>query len=306
MLDSIKSMSIIKFNCYYCKSKVLDKFIRIDKFDLYKCKKCGLLITRINKVKLDVSRFNRNYYSRVYIKNYIQKASELNKRFLLRLHKIEQLKRGGRILDIGCGIGLFLETLTIYSNYKWNSFGIDINKRLIEVASNKIKGVRFIQGSLQTKKFSEKYFDCITCFDVLEHDIDILNTIKEIRRILKDDGLLVIQTPNYKSIMTGITRINWDWWSVPDHVIHFSPNTLKQILEDYGFEIKYNFTWEPVQDFVGNIKGTLKNNLPALLGVNRIISKLSVPFLYLLWIIVWGLEKKIPVGGLSLVYANKK
>lgn len=298
-------MSIKTYYCYYCKSSLLDQFIKIEKFNLHKCANCGLLMTSL-KNRNNINNFNSRYYSNEYIKNYYQKACILNKRFFIRVNEIEKNKNGGRILDLGCGLGLFLGIIKKYSKYSWDCFGVDVNKRLIKIASKNIKSVNFINDSLLKAQFSKNYFDCITCFDVLEHDIDILSTIREIRRVLKSDGLLVIQSPNYKSIMSYFAGKNWDWWSVPDHIIHFSPSTLRRVLEDNGFRIKYIQTWEPIQDFVGNIRGALKKELPEILKINKILSKASIALLYILWFFVWILEKKLHIGGLILVYARKK
>ena len=87
--------------------------------------------------------------------------------------------------------------------------------------------------------FKANFFDCVTCFDVLEHDADIRGNLKEIYRILKPGGLLVIQVPNCKSAMAYLCGQHWDWWSVPDHVLHFIPPVLSKILEDNDIETEF-------------------------------------------------------------------
>ncbi len=61
----------------------------------------------------------------------------------------------------------------------------------------------------------------MTRFDVLDDDTDTRGNLKEIYRILKSGGLFVIQAPNHKNVMAYLCEQNWDWWSVPDHVLHF-------------------------------------------------------------------------------------
>ena len=82
----------------------------------------------------------------------------------------------------------------------------------------------------------------------------------EIKRVLKKDGILVIQAPNYKSLMALFTGSHWDWWAPPDHVLHFSFAFLINYLERHDFMIINKFTYERSKDFLSNIKGRMSGN----------------------------------------------
>lgn len=290
-------------SCYLCKSSSYKIIKKINSFYLYKCNNCGLVyIIVTKKEEFDI---NINKYNNEYLSDYQKRQPILRKRFVTRIIEIERYKHGGRMLDVGCSTGIFLNLVNKFSKYKWDLYGIDINKKSLYYAKRETSAKLYC-STIQNINFQNEYFDCITCFDILEHDKLFVSTIKRIYQLLKKNGLLVIQSPNYRSVMAKLTGNNWDWWSVPDHVIHFCPSTLRKVLEENGFNIIYIHTWEPVQDFVGNIRGTLKKNLPELMNINKIVSKISIPFLYLLWFIIWLLEKKLLIGGLSLVYVKKR
>lgn len=70
--------------------------------------------------------------------------------------------------------------------------------------------------------------------------------------------------------------------------------------------VKKLFTWEPAGEFVENMSGSIKKKITKFMSLNRILSKLSIVPLYLLWIILWIVEKRINIGGLIVVYAVKK
>ena len=290
--------------CPFCTSDENLPLITVKKWTIVKCQNCNLVFTWL-RAKYNVGKFNRSYYSDEYLSNYEDRKDKLEKRFLRRLKEIEIFKKGGNLLDVGCSTGLFLRTVQKNSVYRWRLFGIDINRNSLAFAKTKADAT-FFCTSLHTKKFKESFFDCITCFDVLEHDVDIKGNLTEIYRILKPGGLLVIQLPNYKSVMAYLCGKNWDWWSVPDHVLHFSPPVLSKILADNGFIVKRLFTWEPGKEFIENIRGTIKMEVTRVMSLNRILSKLSVIPLYILWFTLLVAEKRFETGGLIVVYAAKK
>ena len=100
--------------------------------------------------------------------------------------------------------------------------------------------------------------------DVLEHFRNPLSNLKKAKSLLKKDGILVIQTPNYKSLMARICR-DWAWWMVENHKFFFSPKSIKLLLEKVGIKIEYFFTYEDFKDFKKNLDGNfsnIKNDLP--------------------------------------------
>ncbi len=290
--------------CPLCGSHESLPFITVKKWIIAKCDNCDLVFTKL-PMAYDILKFNTGYYAEDYLSNYESRKDTLAERFLNRLKDSEAFIKGGNLLDVGCSTGLFLRTVHENSTYKWKLFGIDINRSSITFAQTKVSAL-FFCASLHKKKFKGNFFDCVTCFDVLEHDRDIWGNVKEIYRILKPGGLLVIQAPNYKSVMAYMTGENWDWWSVPDHILHFSPSVLYKILIDNGFIVKKLFTWEPAREFVENMSGSIKKKITKFMSLNRILSKLSIVPLYLFWIILWIVEKRFNIGGLIVLYAVKK
>lgn len=293
------------FACFNCRTKSGNKIREIDHYQIIECKRCGLLITRL-PATYDLIKANKACYSNMYLTNYAARESYLKKRFLARLRDIETYKRyGGNLLDVGCSIGLFLKIVSENSKHKWRLLGIDINGRAIHIAKTLSKA-NFHKASLRNARFDNNFFDCITCFDVLEHDSKINENLQSIKRILKKNGLLVIQLPNYRSLMAYLCGQNWDWWSVPDHILHFSPPVVSTKLADSGFVIKKMFTWEPAKEFVENIRGSIKKNVTKFMSLNKIFSKVSIIPLYLLWGVLQLVEKKFDIGGLIVIYAVKK
>jgi SAM-dependent methyltransferase len=134
------------------------------------------------------------------------------------------------LLDVGCGNGDFLASLR---ERGWEVFGTDFSNAACEFA--RAKGISVHQGPLASAGFSDKLFDVVTLWHVLEHLPDPTAELIEIRRILRDDGLLIIQVPNSKSITLKLTGIHWLPLDLPRHLQHFTPLTLNQLLKQTGF-----------------------------------------------------------------------
>lgn len=290
-------------NCKYCHCHNPTLVSRIDGYELIKCRCCKLLQTNITKYQLKKINFYK--YSDNYLNNYIKIRSEqLIYDYKNNLIDIEKICRGGNILDVGCSTGLFIKTVYNCSVYRWNIFGIDINVRSIKLAKlNKFANVKRID--IKNNRFDSNYFDVITCFDVLEHLNDINESIGEIRRILKRGGILVIQIPNSDSLMRLLSGNDWDWWCIPDHIFHFTPDTITRILEDYGFTISTIKTFEHSEIFIKNIQGHIRKILIKKRKFNTIIAKLAYLSLYLLWFVMNNVLKNNKYGGLIYILAVK-
>ena len=209
-------------------------------------------------------------------------------------------------MDLGSGVGLFLESMVESARFNWELYGVEINRKLVSVAKKRIgqKITKLYLGNLASLKLHKNFFDCVTCFDVLEHDGNLKKTLSELKRILKPSGLLIIQSPNEYSVMAHLCGAFWDWWAVPDHIFHFNVASLSSILKDQGFKVKKIYTWDPCREFIVNIQGSIRNRI----GSNRLLGKIIAKYTYLplllFWFVLSILEKKLNIGGLLIVSAE--
>lgn len=291
--------------CRYCNSTDIKIYKKIDKQIINYCNKCHLLFTDGGVADV-VSSINKEWYSEGYISSCLRRAPDLKKRFGQRILEIESIKNGGNLLDLGCGVGLFLESMTEAARFKWNLYGVDINERLIKEAKTRLgrKVSNLYLRRLTSLRLKEDFFDCVTCFDVLEHDNQLEATLKEIKKILKPSGLLLVQSPNQLSVMAYLCGALWDWWAVPDHVFHFNPRSLSSILQKHGFQIRKLYTWDPPEEFISNIQGSIKDRVGAKSLIGRLVSRC----LYIPLLVLWGLlviiERKFTIGSLLVILAE--
>jgi SAM-dependent methyltransferase len=221
------------------------------------------------------SRHHRNVYARLFgYKGYVGRW--LRKR----------MKPNDTILDIGCGIGLFLEDL------QWcrNRFGIDISPEAISIASKRTPAVEWSTGDFMTLDIHASY-DVVTLFDVTEHLPD--GAIEKAALFVKPGGLMILSTPNTRSIGRRIKREKWFGYH-PTHVNLKPPEEWLSIVRSSGFEIvdrRYDGLWDTPY-FIPKIIEQFLVQLPSVLAFN--FGKITNPaFGENIWIIA----RKTPSPG---------
>jgi 2-polyprenyl-3-methyl-5-hydroxy-6-metoxy-1,4-benzoquinol methylase len=142
--------------------------------------------------------FEEKYFMEVY-RNYEKQNPDRKINSYLR--EILRKKREGNLLDIGCAYGTFLEKAKKYFSVR----GIDVSRHAISTAKKKKFDVKV--SIAEKTGFSKGKFDVITMFDVVEHVNDLDSLFKEIRRILKTEGVFVLSVPVYDGFAGAIVRM---------------------------------------------------------------------------------------------------
>lgn len=150
-----------------------------------------------------------------------------------------RLPDNARLLDVGCGYGFFLSEIKAISRIE--ASGIDVSKTAVSVASGRGLDVRL--GTLDTIKFDDDAFDAVTMFYVLEHIPDPANALKEVRRILKPGGALLLRLPHTTPIVRTLSLfgIKNNLYDPPFHLNDFSAETIGRLLTKAGFENIHTF-----------------------------------------------------------------
>jgi SAM-dependent methyltransferase len=129
----------------------------------------------------------------------------------------------GVLLDIGAGTGDFLVEA---KKNNWVVTGIEPSEKAKGIAMS--KGISFKDS---VKDVADGSVDVVTMWHVLEHVPDVEVHIKELKRIIKPDGVIVIAVPNYKSYDAIKYGKYWAAYDVPRHLWHFSKTALQKLFE---------------------------------------------------------------------------
>ena len=208
---------------------VKDYSVSKETFDLYYDETLDMLITHPQP---SLENLGKYYESEDYISHTDNKRSLFEKLYHFiksialknKLNLINSLQpQKGRILDIGAGTGDFL---SVAKNDGWQTIGVEPSERAKSIAIN--KGVSFVE---QTSELENHSFDVISMWHVLEHVPDLDKQIKELKRLLKPSGTLIIAVPNFKSFDAKHYGKFWAAYDVPIHFWHFSKTAIKLLFE---------------------------------------------------------------------------
>lgn len=218
--------------CGLCEADDTELVTIEDSFKIVRCKRCGLIYLNPRPKEEDLTEFYNDFFS-TDEEGVSQWSRLMGKVYEETKRNIERKYSSGRLLDMGCGLGLFLK---LWDPQKWELSGMDISKKAVEYA--KSEGLNVREDSLEKASFSNDYFDVITMFYVLEHLPNPLKVLKEVRRILKKDGLLVVRVPQSISAerflkFFGVRR---NLFHPPMHLYDFSTKILKEFLLKAGFK----------------------------------------------------------------------
>jgi len=148
-----------------------------------------------------------------------------------KLHLVQQLvPNSGSILDLGCGTGEFLSALMPFYTVE----GIEPEARAAQFAAQHF-GMNVHAGTLKDIAVNSAPFDLITLWHVLEHIPDPVEAVRKLQTLLKPGGKLLIALPNVGSLDARWYGADWVALDAPRHLWHFTPQTLKSLLEGNGF-----------------------------------------------------------------------
>lgn len=157
---------------------------------------------------------------------------------------------GKRILDVGCGPGIQMQFLTESNEV----YGIDISSPALELAAEQGLITHRLDVEEQGIPFPDEYFDIVACTDLLEHLFDPQFVLREIRRVLRQDGYAVLAVPNHffwymrlRILLGGNLVLPWhkhaetseEWNYV--HIRFFTLYGFEQLVTSTGFSISERF-----------------------------------------------------------------
>ncbi len=191
-----------------------------------KCMRCGLVY--VNPRVKEIQKFQHSQIAQTYLNQLDWKLSV----FRDRLQIIDKFADKGKLLDIGCYTGEFLN---MAQHDGWDCFGLEPSSFICAYGREKY-GVKIYPRFLEDAGFQDNFFDVVTMFHVLEHLNSPSHQLREIHRILKPAGRVVIEVPNVENWIRRLLKRS-SWTFNEEHYYHFSFRTLQRLLEKGGFSL---------------------------------------------------------------------
>lgn len=140
----------------------------------------------------------------------------------------------GRLLDFGCGAGSFLLRM---HEAGWRVVGLDASPAVVQRIRGEL-GLPALLGALPHPELPAESFDVVTMWQALEHVHNPLAVLQAARRLLVPGGRLIVAVPNLDSAPFRWFGRDWFGLDLPRHLSHFTPETLRHIVERAGFRVE--------------------------------------------------------------------
>ena len=210
--------------------------------DIVTCVDCGL--TYLRQLP-DASRLKTVYdqYADEFSHMRLPGSPEEVKQSVLRrdyfLDEIERfVSHKGQMLDVGCGWGAFLDAAR---ERGFQPQGIEITPRAAEFARKQLN-IPVDTKPLEEQRFESNTFSLITMNHVLEHLPRTHQVLEKVFQILEPGGIFAGMVPNFGSFCSEMEGEYWEWLDPNFHYVHFTPETLRKVLENSGFEVEQLYT----------------------------------------------------------------
>jgi SAM-dependent methyltransferase len=209
------------------------------KFRVVRCVDCGLLRQDPRPTRDSISFYyppNYEPYS-IAIDEEPSRLRQWDRRYGMckRRWAIERYCTGGRLLDVGCATGNFLQEMA--RSGCWQVEGIEPNAEAARYGKERL-GLTIHIGELTTVELPTRFYDVITMWNVFEHLHDPIANLQVIARLLKPGGWFIFSIPNLDSWERRLFGKYWIGWELPRHLYFPSKSLMGAMLHKVGMEIR--------------------------------------------------------------------
>ena len=240
----------MKSACILCNSKNYTTIYSINSYKIVQCQKCDLVFTSPWPSKKELKKLYSNYVATAGFSH--EELIRNDARRTLKNVKKLMIKKN-TLLDLGCGAGFLLDEAR---KKGFEAMGIDTGKIPVEYARANLK-LNVVRKDIHQFR-SRKKFHVIALIQVIEHLTDPYPLLHKMHSLLDKDGIVCIATPNITSTLHKVLREKFNYLIPPEHVVYYSPTTLKSLLEKAGFTVIKVTTYGYPED-VGSIYRNLKS-----------------------------------------------
>lgn len=192
--------------------------------------------------------YNEAYFSGDEYADYLRDRKVLERNFNARLKEVRRFHTDGELIEIGCAYGYFLNLARRYFSVR----GFDISESALDHAKNEfglpVENVEFVDANIERSSA-----DVIVMWDTIEHLLRPDLAVKKAADVLKQGGSLFLTTGDIGSILARMRGKNWRLIHPPTHLHYFNKETIRRLLEGFGFEItviKYVPVWRSLRQIL--------------------------------------------------------
>lgn len=147
-------------------------------------------------------------------------------------HEVLPPRGGCRMLEVGCGTGLFLYR---HRSLGWETLGVEMSEKAASIARK--AGLNVVSERIEQSDMPEGHFDVIVLMHVLEHLEDPVGILTRLRPLLAPNGRVMIEVPNASALGMRIFGSYWFALDLPRHLHHFKLADIERLSDQAGFRV---------------------------------------------------------------------
>ena len=218
--------------CTLCESPRHKTFLRAKGRTVIECRDCGLRALSPMPSLDQLITINEETVH-PFFHACLEDEESYRTYFARKLDDLQRYQRSGRLLDVGCGAGFFLDAAR---ERGYDIAGVDLSPVPVAYARDTL-GIEVAMGSLYDYQAPSDTFDAVTIFQTIEHDPNLPAFSAELFRILAPGGTLMVTTPAADGFVARVMGKRWFGYRNVEHVSFFTRRSLRYTLERSGFEI---------------------------------------------------------------------
>ncbi len=241
--------------CLVCAGARADRLYRLSRRSILRCRECDLVFLWPLPTEAEIAE----EFARLYttgenplpeLRDYYRfcyddgPGNPLTAIYDHWLEALERIRTPGRILDVGCGTGLFL---SVARRRGWTPAGVDASVEATQFARDRF-GLDVETGEFAAAFASGRQFEAVTMWDVIEHSRDPVDLLRGARSCLAPGGLLGLATPNQRSMLDVVAGAMYrasggrvtaplEKFYIDQHFLYFTPETLRDALSRAGLRL---------------------------------------------------------------------
>jgi SAM-dependent methyltransferase len=216
--------------CHICGARTVRSYCRKQDAHYFLCASCDLIFQHPLPAPAAMRDWADAEYTSGAYHDYVAARPMKIRHFEDRLGDVKDRVQPGRLLDIGCSCGYFLE---VAASHGFDVQGVEFSRSAIAAASPAMRG-RIFEGTLDTLP-ANGLFDVASAFDLIEHVPDPRAFLRRCAALLKPSGTILISTPDTRHFLRFLMGSRWPMLQPMQHLSLFSRRSLERALQAEGF-----------------------------------------------------------------------
>lgn len=213
-----------------------------DGYDIVQCQSCGVLF----RADLPDSDSLREIYGAAYFAasagdtggqgyaDYLGEEANHRANARARLRLLERHLAPGRLLDVGCAAGFFLDEAR---GAGWDGQGVEVSSGMVDHGQNQL-GLSVHAAPFADVELDAGTFDAVTMWDYIEHSADPAGDLRHASRLLRSGGVLALSTGDARSMIARLSGSRWHLLTPRHHNFFFTRPSLQQAFTNAGLKVE--------------------------------------------------------------------